>query len=253
MPVDDNLDRSELAADARKLVRRALKGALATLDAETGHPYASLLTLATDAEGQPIFFISTLARHTRNLLADGRASILVDATDGLGNPLEGARVSLIGKAEKIEAEKIAAEDHALVRRFVARHPSAEFYAGFSDFALWRLQLEHAHYVGGFGRILGFSRQEMLTDTKGAEALIAAEPGIVSHMNEDHADAIELYATRLLGAEPGAWRMIGCDPEGCDLLLGGQALRLSFDEPVGSPDQIRKVLVDLVHAARAQAA
>ncbi len=235
-----------MAADAKILLRRALKGALATIDAETGHPYASLITLATDPAGRPIFFISTLARHTRNLIADPRASVLIDATDGLGNPLEGARISIIGRAEKLA-------DEGLICRFTARHQAAAGYAGFSDFGLWRLEPETAHYVGGFGRILGFAPEEFLTDITGAESLIEAEPGIVEHMNQDHADAVLLYATRLLGAEPGNWRMVACDPEGCDLLHAGHALRLNFDHAVRTPDEIRKTLVDLVQAARAKAA
>jgi heme oxygenase (biliverdin-IX-beta and delta-forming) len=246
MPADDSPSRSALAADARAVLRRALKGALATRDADTGYPYASLLTLATDMAGAPVFLISTLARHTRNLAADPRASILIDETDGLGDPLAGARLSLRGRAETID-------DADAARRFAARHASAAGYAGFSDFRLWRLKPEGGHYIGGFGRIVDFVASDLLTDLDGAEGLIAAEAGIVAHMNDDHADAVELYATRLLGAEPGAWRMVACDPQGCDLLLGGRALRLCFDSPVKTAEEARQALVALVRKARAEAA
>ena len=234
--------RAELAADARSLIRRALKASLATLDAKTGYPYASLITVATDGSGAPVFLISALARHTQNLVHDARASILVDGTGGLGDPLQGARISLFGQAQKTD-------DEAVKRRFLARHEEAAFYAGFPDFSFWRLAVEGAHYVGGFGRIVDFARAQLLIDTDGAKPLLEAEPEILEHMNQDHADAIQLYATKLLGGADGPWRMVGCDPEGCDLLYGDRALRLTFDQPVTSPAEIRKALVHLVQLAR----
>ncbi|ODA67765.1 Pyridoxamine 5'-phosphate oxidase [Methyloligella halotolerans] len=246
MSTDDNPSRAELAADARSLLRRALKGALATMDAETGGPYASLVTLATDPQGCPTFLISTLARHTKNLVANPRASVLIDGTDGLGNPLEGARVSIQGVAEPVDEELVA-------KRFVARHASSAGYAGFNDFGFWRLVPKGAHYIGGFGRILDFSPDELLTDTHNLKALFDSEEGIISHMNEDHADAIELYATQLLGAEPGHWRMVSCDSEGCDLQLEGKVIRLPFDEPAKVPEDVHKGLVNLAQRARAKAA
>jgi len=83
--------KAELTADARALVRRALKASLATIDAWSGYPYASLITVGTDASGAPIFLISGLARHTQNLAKDARASILVDGTGAMGDPLQGGQ------------------------------------------------------------------------------------------------------------------------------------------------------------------
>lgn len=134
-------------------------------------------------------------------------------------------------------------------RFLARHPEAERYADFVNFAFYRMQVKSGHYVSGFGKIHDLSPSDLLISTQEALPLIEAEPQIVAHMNEDHADAIELYATQLLGASPGPWRMISCDPEGCDLTLGEQALRLDFPERVTNPDEARKWLVALVQRAR----
>ena len=80
---------AEVAASARGLVRRAVKGSLATIDRGNGYPYASLVTLATDAAGAPTALISKLARHTANLAKDGRASIMVEETGALADPLQG--------------------------------------------------------------------------------------------------------------------------------------------------------------------
>lgn len=230
------------AAEARDLLRCGLKAALATLDAGTGRPHVSLITVASAADASPLFLISSLARHTRNLAADPRASILIDGTGGAGDPLEGSRVTVVGTARE-SAEK------ADRRRFLARHPTAEAYAGFADFALWRLDIEGAHFIGGFGRIHDLPREALVRDTAGAEALLEAEPEIVAHMNADHADAVELYATKLLGAPAGPWRFAGCDPEGCDLVLGDRALRLAFPGRVTTPQTARECLVALAREAR----
>jgi heme iron utilization protein len=234
--------KSEIAADARALTRRATKAALATVHAESGYPYASLITLATDAEGAPVFLISTLARHTANLAQDRRASILIDATGALADPLQGARVTLTGTAERTADESVR-------RRFLARHPEAAFYADFPDFSFWRLQPETAHYIGGFGRIFDLDAADLLVPATGAEALLQAEAGIVEHMNEDHADAIALYATVIAAASPGAWRMTGIDSEGCDLMLEGETRRIVFASRVTTPGEARNELVRLANAAR----
>ncbi len=233
----------ETAAAARSLLRSALKGSLATLQRDSGHPYASLVLTATDSDGAPLFLISRLALHTQNLAADPRASLLLDGTGTEADPMAGARVTLIGSARPTTSASARA-------RFLARHESARGYADFPDFAFYALKLESAHFIGGFGRIVDLSVSDLLVPLAGAEALVEAEPGIVSHMNEDHADAIELYATRLLGAAPGAWRMTGIDPEGCDLVLGARGLRLTFASRITNASEARAELVRFVAAARA---
>jgi putative heme iron utilization protein len=240
----DNPSLADLASDARGLMRRALKASVATLDPGTGYPYASLIIVANDASGAPSLLISNLARHTRNLVNDNRASILVDGTGATGDPLQGARVTLFGLAEKTD-------DPSVRRRFLARHPEAEFYASFPDFSVWRLKVEGAHYIDGFGRIVDLKPENLLIDATGAEPLLAAETDILEHMNADHADAVELYATVLKGARAGPWRMVGIDPEGCDLLLDSEALRILFAKPIATPNDAREELVRLTKEAREQ--
>jgi putative heme iron utilization protein len=232
----------ETAGTARGMVRAALKGALATVHKVSSHPYASLVLTATDADGAPILLISRLAVHTQNLLSDPRASLLVDATGTEADPMEGARVTLVGAVAPTDSQAARA-------RFLARHPSAAGYADFPDFGFFRLSPGSAHYIGGFGKIFDLPAEDLLVALEGAEGLVEAEPGIVSHINADHADAIELYATKLLGAAPGAWRMTGIDPEGCDLVLGTRGLRLPFGSRVTDATAARKELVRLVGVAR----
>ncbi|MEN3976516.1 DUF2470 domain-containing protein [Emcibacter sp. SYSU 3D8] len=229
---------SNAAEAARFLIRRTGRGALGTL-MEDGTPYVSLVEFVCDGGGAPVTLISDLAQHTMNLRRAPSASLLVD---GSGGTLDGPRVTLVGTMRPIEAA-------ALADRFVAQHSSAATYAGFADFGLWRLAVEKAHLVSGFGRIAWIDGAALLLPDAAWTALAEAESGIVSHMNEDHADAISLYATVLKGASPGDWRMTGIDPEGFDIADGTRRLRLTFDTFVGSSQEARTALVDLVKRAR----
>lgn len=235
-------EKVQIAADARNLIRRAFKGSLASLDSPSGAPYASLITVAADPAGAPIFLISALARHTRNLVDDPRAAILIDGSGAAADPLQGARLTLSGTAKKVDEE-------AVKRRFLARHPEAAFYADFPDFSFWRLDLECAHYIGGFGRIVDLGPDDLLISLEGASKLVEAEPDIVTHMNKDHADAIALYARKLADADTGPWRMTGIDPEGCDIALGPYGHRILFAKPVLTPSDARNELVRLAEEAR----
>lgn len=226
---------------ARTLISEARIGSLATLDG-SGAPYVSLVTVATLPDRSPLLLLSKLARHTQNFAGDPRVSLLV-SENGEGDPLEGARISIAGRIA-------VTEEAAARRRFLLRHPSAAGYAGFKDFAFYRVEASGAHLVAGFGRIADVKGDDIRIETGGAAALLEAEAGAVEHMNEDHLDAIELYATRLLGERPGQWRLIGADPEGCELMLDGRVRRLDFPQRVITAGDLRKVLVSLAQQARA---
>lgn len=227
---------------AKTLLREGRSGALATLMRGSGDPYCSLVNLATTAAGAPILLISRLAIHTKNLLADPRISLMIDERKP-GDPLEGARVMLMGTAARTEPGRAR-------ERYLARHPDAAAYADFADFAFYQIALKGAHLVAGFGRIVDLSAADLLTDVSDAETLIAAEPEVIAHMNAEHAEACRLYATKLLGAPDGAWRCVGCDPEGLDLQLGQQGRRLRFPQRVASPGVLRQMLKQFAEQARA---
>jgi putative heme iron utilization protein len=232
---------------AKALLRTTRAGALATIDRNTGHPFASLVNVATDSDGSPLILVSRLSTHTANLEADGRASVLL-ASHGKGDPLAHPRLTVLGTFTQLARE--TPEDARVRRRFLARHPKSELYAGFGDFSFWRLNVVSAHLNGGFARAADLKATDVLTDVSGADNLIEAEPGAVAHMNDDHAEAMRLYATKLLGAEDGPWRLSGIDPDGLDLARGDLALRLPFPERVASAEQLRKTVVALAAKARA---
>ena len=136
----------ETAAEARNIVRAALKGSLASALQPSGHPYASLLLTATEPDGAPVLLISKLALHTKNLAGDARASLLIDGTGTDADPMAGARITLIGEARPTTSATAR-------RRFLARHPAAAGYADFPDFSFYAFDIASAHFIGGFGRIV----------------------------------------------------------------------------------------------------
>ena len=232
------------AAAARRLLRGATTAALATAaSAAGGWPYASLALLAVDHDASPILLISDLAGHSRNIAADNRVSVLVAGDAGLDDPLDRPRASVKGRAERSDDPRHRA-------RFLARHPTAAVYADFRDFHVWRVAVESAHFVAGFGRIHTIAAGDLLYDAP--RALAAAEADILAHMNDDHADAVALYASTLLGARGKGARLIGIDPEGCDIRAGSRVLRLDFDRTIADAREARAILIELADGARKRA-
>jgi heme iron utilization protein len=236
----------DAAKVARSLLRRSRQGALATLMAGSGDPYCSLVNVAIHPDGSPILLISRLALHTQNILADSRVSLMLDERVE-GDPLEGSRIMLAGRAEEAGSGDL----EIIRRRYLSAHPTAEVFVNFKDFSFFRIRPNGAHLVAGFGRIVDLRPEQFLTDISDAGALLEAEPDAIDHMNADHRDATNLYATKLLGAEPADWRCTGCDPDGLDLQAGAKILRLDFPERVTGPDELRKMLVKLAGEARAK--
>jgi putative heme iron utilization protein len=229
---------------ARSLLRRSRQGALATLVPGSGDPYCSLVNVASHCDGSPILLISRLALHTRNILGDPRVSLMLDER-AEGDPLEGARIMLAGRAEQASG----ADEGVSRRRYLNAHPSAEAFVNFKDFSFFKVRPAAAHLVAGFGRIVDLTPEQFLTDISDAEPLLEAEQGAIEHMNADHRDAMNLYATKLLGAEAADWTCTGCDPDGMDMQAGTATLRLDFPERVTSGTELRKMLVRLAGEAR----
>ncbi len=228
---------------AKRLLREARSGALATLMAGSGGPYCSLVNVATAVDGSPLLLLSRLAVHTRNFLADPRVSLMLDERKD-GDPLQGARVMLMGAIA-------ATDDPDARRRYLQRHPDAALFADFADFAIYRVALSGAHLVAGFGRIVDLTPTELLTNVEDAGDLIGAEDDVIAHVNGDHAETCRLYATKLLGAPDGEWHCVGCDPEGMELQNGRVARWLPFPQRVRGAGPLRSVLKQLADDARAR--
>src|SRR5260370_21143715 len=118
----------------RSLLRRSRQGALATLMAGSGDPYCSLVNVASHADGSPILLISRLAVHTKNILADPRVSLMLDER-AAGEPLEGARIMLAGRAEEARTDEL----ENLPPPHLNAHPSPETVSNFMDFSFFLIR------------------------------------------------------------------------------------------------------------------
>jgi heme iron utilization protein len=242
-PIRETDDTARMLAS--DLLRTARSGALATLDVH-GYPSASLVLVATDMDGTPLTLVSSLSAHARNLRHDPRASLLL-SRPGKGDPLAHPRLSI-----QVEANWLDRTSKAGMRarqRILGHHPKSALYMDFPDFSLVSLSVRQASLNGGFGRAYQLVADDLVLDLASCSGILAQEADILAHMNDDHADAIALYATKLLHGDAGPWRMTGLDPGGCDLVCNDMALRLPFTEPVSDAGSVRKMLAVLAAKAR----
>jgi hypothetical protein len=208
------------AREARLIARAATSGALATFrraKRNQGQPYVSKVGVALDSGGRPIFLFSTLAAHTQDLLADGRCSLLVEAPALGPNPLEAARATVVGVAQRLQGEEALSARET----YLARHPGAARYVNFGDFAFWRLAVDKVQYVGGFG---------VARWVKAADYLVACDgwssaPLLKDLIGPKKAD----LATALGGKRRG--RAVDVDPDGVTFIDSkGRPHRLNFPSP-----------------------
>jgi heme iron utilization protein len=239
------------AERACTLVAGVGTGALSTLALQpAGFPYGSFVTYGLDG-GAPIFLISEMAEHTRNLRADQRASLLV-VEPGEGDPLSRARVTLVGACRPIaEGDRARA-----LAALVAVHPGAARYAAFGDFHLWRLSVDAVRYIGGYGRMSWVESADWASAEP--DPLAAHAAGILLHMNQDHGAALIAYCHAFSRAtDASAATMTGVDRYGFELsaqtAAGPRPIRLGFSRPLSSVAEVRQELVDLVKRARASLA
>jgi len=223
-------------------------GTLATHSRKrSGFPFASIMPYGLTEGGQPTFLISSMAMHTQNLAADPRASLLVAQPGWTEDPLAGARATLIGEVRRIDATPTIRDG------YLARHPNAVHWVDFDDFAFWRLDVADVYFVGGFGAM------DWLT-VSGYEAarpdpLADAAPGIIEHMNRDHADALVLYARMLGGLAAQAAEMVAVDRLGFKLRVraadGLHGCRIAFPREAASAEQCRAVLIEMLADLRSR--
>ena len=239
------------AERCRTLVAGGTRGALSTIATDPpGYPYGSVASYGLDDRGNPLFFVSLMAEHTQNAIRDPRASLLVAEPVPEGaDPLASGRVTLLGTFAAVSDE-----EHALARdRYLAANPAASYYIEFGDFAFYRLTVESIRYVGGYGRMSWVD----------AESYAAAEPdplagaaaGIITHMNDDHADAQVLFCRHFAGrVDTTEATMSAVDRYGFEMIAvgpgGRAAVRLAFPDECVTGEEVRKAMVAMVGEARA---
>lgn len=239
------------AERARTLVASQSRGALSTIAVSPpGSPFGSVVTYGLDPAGAPVFFVSTLAEHTRNLDADPRASLLVvEDTPAGADPLASGRVTLLGTGAEVTDSGARAEART---SYLAANPAA-FYVDYGDFRCMRLDVTGVRYVGGFGRMSWVAAAEYASARP--DPLAPAAPGIIGHMNADHADALVTLCRHFAARDDVVKAsMTAVDRYGFEVVaeLDGdrrEALRIGFPVEQESADGVRAELISMLSTAR----
>ncbi len=246
-PVDSGPRRSA-AEEARTLVAGTNAATLATLS-DDGSPWASLVAYGALDDGSPVLCVSRLAAHGRNLDREPRASVSVAAQPAGDDVLASGRVTLAGTAERPVGELAS----LALERYVGAVPAAKAYVGFGDFSLWVLRVDRVRWVGGYGRMASATGADYATAEPDPVGPAAARA--IAHLNNDHADALQVMA-RALGGHPDATaaQCHAIDRHGLDLFVttprGYAFARLPFAEAVTGPGGLRGATVELARRARA---
>ena len=213
-----------------------------------GFPFGSLMPFGLDAMGRPTFLISNMAMHTQNLKADPRCSLFVEQKAEDGDVLGAARATLIGQAQPVPSDELA----AVREGYLARHEKSRYWVDFADFSFFRLDPLDLYYVGGFG-VMGWVGAQDYVEAA-PDPLAEAAPGILSHMNADHVDAMIKLARAHAQIEATEAAMTAVDRLGFNLRLktadGMKGARINFLREVTNAQETRMVLVEMIRMIEA---
>lgn len=237
-----------LSIEARQFLRSTRSGVLSTHSAKfDGYPFGSVAPFVLDHDGQPVILISSIAEHTKNIITNPKVSLLVFGGDV--DLQANARLTLMGKASQINKE-----DASLRARYLRYLPQAASYFDMHDFDFYRLQIEQARYIGGFGKMNWMSSNDLLTNIKPDSPLAGQEIGIIEHMNADHADSLISYCKHFHALEATHAQMLGIDCDGFDVaaIVNNRPinLRINFAQQIHDAQSARVALVSLSKATRA---
>jgi putative heme iron utilization protein len=189
-----------------------------------------------------------MAMHTKNVLADPHATLLIVQTAVDGNPLGAGRISLMGEVFPVD-EKERAEVEA---GYVERNPSARNYLQFDDFHFFKLRLVDIYFVGGFG-VMGWITADEFRSAK-PDPLVDVAAGILQHMNQDHRESMAKLAAHRCGLAAEDAEMLSVDRLGFNLRVrtndGMKGVRLAYEAPAESAEAVRHALIDMVRASTA---
>lgn len=195
-----------------------------------GYPFGSVTPYCTDRMCRPIIYISHIAQHTKNIVADSRVSLTVIEKSASEDVQAQGRVTCVANAKEITN---GVDD--VRERYFRYFPSARQYERTHGFAFFQLELVRVRFIGGFGQIFWLEPAEFMTANPFSQM---EETRIVEHMNKDHAQALSRY----VGGGPA--EMAGIDAEGFDVLKAGKKLRIPFASPVTNMEEARKALVEM---------
>lgn len=223
------------------LLSQSYQGVLSTHSQHLeGYPFGSVVPFCLDYQGRVIILISELAQHTKNVKVDSRCSLLVFAEGG--DIQAAARLTIVADAKPIAQEEV----ESVAQRYYRYFPQAKDFHKIHDFSFWVLEPVKYRYIGGFGKI-HWAEAQTLANPFSADV----EADMVAHMNQDHADALPLYAklANIVVADNVTIAMTAIDSLGFHVRIGEKIIYISFPQAVTSPLQVRQTLVELLKTAR----
>ena len=240
-----------LATEAKQFLRSTRSGVLSSFLVKfDGYPFGSVMPFVLGHDCQPILFISSIAEHTKNIIANPKVSLLVIQSE-LKNAEDlhaNGRLTLIG-----EAEQLNKDDADLMARYCRYLPESTGYLAMHDFQFYRINISQARYIAGFGK-MGWMAGDEIVDVKNANSIAALETSMIEHMNADHQDSIMQYCQHFHRAAPKRVNLIGIDCDGFDVQAvvddEFKILRFSFESPIFDANSARAAFVALSKAVRA---
>lgn len=238
-----------LAQEAKQFLRSTRSGVLSSFSAKfDGYPFGSVMPFVLGHDCQPIVLISTIAEHTKNIIANPKVSLLVFA--GAEDLHASGRLTLIGEAVQIEKD-----DADMMARYCRYLPESYSYLAMHDFQFYRINIVQARYIAGFGK-MGWMTDKELTgsDLKDANSIAKLEGDMIEHMNADHTDSMILYCKHFYGVAANHANLIGVDCDGFDIeaVIADdlKMLRFNFESPIFDANSARMAFVALSKTARA---
>jgi heme iron utilization protein len=236
-----------LAVEAKQFLRSTQHGILSTISNKfVGYPFGSVTLFILGQDGQPIVLISTIAEHTKNIIANPKVSLLVFAK---GDDLQAnARLTLIG-----EAENIGKDDADLMARYCRYFQESTGYLAMHDFQFYRINITQARYIAGFGKMSWMAGEEIVDINQSINTIAKLETSMIEHMNADHQDSMQLYCQHFHGVKPNRATLIGIDCDGFDMeaVIENKIkiLRVNFESPIFDANSARMAFVALSKTAR----
>lgn len=227
-----------MCKQARKLLRAEHIGLLSTLSHKLGgYPFGSAVSTLTDHQARPLFLISQLAEHTRNIKQDARASFLVHEQSV--DIQAGERLTLVGNAVPVDTTE------QLKARYLRYFPSAEPYFAL-DFSFYRIEPATLRYIGGYGVAQWISPTEILPPQN---SLAQQEDVLLAHLNLNQTDDLQALCHSRYGTNASDATLVGMDCDGFDILEDGQLLRFDFPDTVINAEQAETALLRMTQESR----
>lgn len=245
-----------LASEALQFLRSTQRGILSTHSTKfDGYPFGSVAPFVLDHNCQPVVLISTIAEHTKNIIANPKVSLLVFAGDE--DLQANARLTLLGNAVKIDKE-----DANLRARYLRYLPQAASYFDMHDFSFYRIEIAQMRYIAGFGKMGWLSGDDIaISAAESGDQLADIESAMITHMNQDHADSLMAYCKHFHGIVANHAKILGIDSAGFDVRAetasntesnpetSFKILRFNFEQPIHDAQSARQAFVSMSKAAK----